>query len=32
MDDEIKESLKKRAAGLEEEEKVDGMVFGAIAE
>ena len=29
-EEEIKESLKKRAGGLEEEKEIDGMSFGTI--
>jgi hypothetical protein len=29
-DERIKESLKKRASGLEEEKEIDGMIFGTI--
>jgi hypothetical protein len=31
-EEQIKESLKKRASGPEEALEIDGMVFGAIAE
>jgi hypothetical protein len=31
-DEEIKESLKKRASGSEEAQEVDAMVFGSITE